>query len=106
MLFKPYLVKPILSGHKTESRRLWRRCMVKVNGIYDAKTNFRNDSAFAKIKITYVRRERLGSMDNDGVRREGCSSLEEFKKIWIDIYGKWDDEAEVFVIGFSVIARL
>jgi len=80
--------------------------MVKVNGIYDAKINFRNDRAFAKIKITYVRREKLGSIDNDGVRKEGCKSLEEFKKTWTDIYGKWDDETEVFVIGFSVVARL
>ena len=48
--------------------------MVRVNGVYDAKTNFRNESTFARIRITYVRRERLGSINIDGVRKEGCKS--------------------------------
>lgn len=103
MLFKPYLMEPVLNGSKTESRRLWKRCMVRVNGVYDAKTNFRNESTFARIRITYVRRERLGSINIDGVRKEGCKSLEEFKKIWTDIYGNWDDDTQVFVIGFCTV---
>ncbi len=103
MLFKLYLVKPILDGSKTETRRLWKRCMVRVNGVYNAKTDFHNKSTFARIKITYVRRERLGSISTDGVRKEGCNSIEEFRKIWVDIYGRWDPDMEVFVIGFRVV---
>lgn len=103
MLFRPYLTEPILNGSKTETRRLWKRCMVKVNKIYDARTDFRNKSIFARIKIMYVRKEKLGSISDDGIRKEGCGSMEEFKKIWIDIYGGWDPDTEVFVIGFHVI---
>lgn len=77
--------------------------MVKVNRIYDAKTGFSNDSIFAKIMITYVRKEKLGCIGDEGIRREGCKSLEEFKLMWNDIYGTWDDNAEVFVIGFRVV---
>jgi hypothetical protein len=103
MLFKPYLVEAILRGDKTETRRLWKRCMVKVNGVYDAQTNFSNRSTFAKIRITYVRRERLGNINGDDLRKEGCSSIEEFMKIWGDIYGTWDADVRVFVIGFVLV---
>jgi len=100
MLFKPYLVEPILRGTKSETRRLWKRCLVKVGRTYRAKTNFRNDSAFATIMITYIRKEKLGSIDSNGVRKEGCQSLKDFKLIWMDIHGSWQPDIEVFVIGF------
>lgn len=103
MLFKPYLVEPILSGTKTETRRLWKRCLVKVGGVYKAKTNFRDNSTFATIVITYIRTERLGYIDSDGLKKEGCRSLDEFKQIWIDSYGSWQPDARVFVIGFQLV---
>lgn len=77
--------------------------MVRVNGVYNAKTDFRKESIFAKIKIKYIRRERLGSITNDGVRKEGFRSIREFQKIWTDIYGSWDPDMEIFVIGFQVV---
>ena len=103
MLFKPYLVKPIVNGRKTETRRLWKQSHVKVGSSYKAKTNFSRKSVFATIKITYVRKERLGSIDSNGVKKEGCKSLDEFKRIWIDSYGSWRSNTEVFVIGFRLI---
>jgi hypothetical protein len=103
MLFKPCLVEPILRGTKTETRRLWERCLVKVGSNYKAKTNFRNNSAFATIRIAYIRRESLGSIDNDGVKKEGCRSLNEFKRIWMDSYGSWQPDVQVFVIGFKLV---
>jgi len=103
MLFKPYLVEPILNGTKTETRRLWKRCLVKVGSAYKAKTNLANNSTFATIMIAYIRKERLGSIDNDGVEKEGCKSLDAFKQIWIDSYGSWQPDAQVFVIGFQLV---
>ena len=103
MLFKPYLVEPILRGAKTETRRLWKRCLVKVGSNYKAKTNFRSNSAFATIKIAYIRREKLGNIDSDDVKKEGCRSLNEFKRIWIDSHGSWKPDMEVFVIGFQLV---
>jgi len=103
MLFKPYLVEPILKGAKTETRRLWKRCLVKVGSNYKAKTNFRSNSAFATIKIAYVRREKLGNINSNDVKKEGCRSLNEFKRIWIDSHGSWQPDTQVFVIGFQLV---
>ena len=103
MLFKRYLVEPILNGTKTETRRLWKRCLVKVGGTYKAKTNFGNNSAFATIMIAYIRKEKLGSIDSDELKKEGCKSLDEFKQIWIDSYGSWQPDVQVFVIGFQLV---
>lgn len=103
VLFKSYLVKPILNGTKTETRRLWKRCSVKVGSIYKAKTNFRGNSVFATIMITYIRKGRLGEIDRNGLKKEGCESLDEFKKIWIDSYGSWQPDSQVFVIGFQLV---
>jgi len=58
---------------------------------------------FTKIKIIYIKSEKLGAIDGYGIKKEGCRSLDEFKKIWIDSYGSWQPSAEVFVIGFQVI---
>jgi len=103
MLFKPYLVEPILKGAKTETRRLWKRCLVKVGSNYKAKTNFRSNSAFATIKIAYIRREKLGNVNSDDAKKEGCRSLNEFKRIWIDSHGSWQPDTQVFVIGFRLV---
>jgi len=102
MLFKQYLVEPILNGTKTETRRLWEHRLVKVGGKYKAKTNFGHNSVFATIMITYIRKERLGNIDSDGLEKEGCKSFNEFKQIWIDSYGSWQPDAQVFVIGFQL----
>lgn len=102
MLFKPYLVEPILKGAKTETRRLWKRCLVKVGSNYKAKTNFRSNSAFATIKIAYIRREKLGNINIDDAKKEGCRSLNEFKRIWIDSHGSWQPDTQIFVIGFEL----
>ncbi|MFQ5920460.1 MAG: ASCH domain-containing protein [Nitrososphaerales archaeon] len=103
MLFKSYLVEPILSGKKTETRRLWKRCRLSVGSRYKVRTGCSNESVFGTITVTYIRREKLGSIDTAGVRREGCRKLDEFKRIWTDSYGSWQPDAEVYVIGFRLV---
>ncbi len=87
VLFKPYLVEPILNGTKTQVRRLWNRCLVKVGGTYKAKTSFSSNSTVAALLITCTKIEKLGRIDRDGIKKGACRSLEHFKEIWIDIYG-------------------
>lgn len=77
--------------------------MVRVGKVYDASTDFRKKSVFARIVITYVRKEKLGSIDENGIRKEGCSSIQEFRTFWTDSYGSWDPDAEVYVIGFRLL---
>jgi hypothetical protein len=133
MLFNKELVEKILSGKKVETRRAWKRCMVREDRVYAAKTDYRNDSIFAYLYIKYVRRERLMDMmvlygkdshrcikfaylyikyvrrerlmdmGDDGAIREGFSSLQEFKDVWVKCYGSWNPDEEVYVIGFEMV---
>jgi hypothetical protein len=103
MLFNKELVEKILSGKKVETRRAWKRCMVREDRVYAAKTDYRSDSIFAYLYIKYVRRERLMDMGDDGAIREGFSSLQEFKDVWVKCYGSWNPDEEVYVIGFEMV---
>lgn len=103
LLFKPEFVEPILRGVKTETRRRWKQPLVKPGLTYWAATGLRREDRFAVLKIVYVRKQRLGDMTEDDARKEGCRSLEEFKRVWRRVYGHWDPSEEVYVIGFKVL---
>ncbi len=103
MLFKDSMIKPIIDGVKTETRRVWSRRMVRENNIYKAMTNYSRNSIFALIKIVYIRRERLGDIDEDSARKEGYRSVKEFVREWNNIHGSWDPDLPVYVIGFKVV---
>lgn len=51
----------------------------------------------------YIRRERLGDIDEYGTKKEGYNSVKEFIKEWTSIYGSWDPDLPVYVIDFKVI---
>ncbi|GBC73579.1 hypothetical protein HRbin04_00982 [archaeon HR04] len=105
LLFNRCLVEPILTGRKVETRRVWKRCLVKPNRVYTASTDYSRDGIFARLYIKYVKRQRLGEMSDEDAMLEGFSSLEEFKNVWIGCYGidSWDPMLEVYVIGFKVV---
>src|SRR5690606_38575844 len=73
ILFKPEQVEPILVGRKTQTRRTWKRPRVKVGSVHQAKTTY-HDKPFARIKITGLRRQRLGDISTEDVHREGYDS--------------------------------
>ncbi|MEM4635735.1 MAG: ASCH domain-containing protein [Candidatus Nitrosocaldus sp.] len=105
LLFNRCLVEPILAGRKVETRRVWKRCLVKPNRVYSASTDYSRDGIFAHLYIKYVKKQRLGEMSDEDAMLEGFSSLEEFKDVWIECYGidSWDPMLEVYVIGFRVV---
>ncbi len=103
MLFKPEHKEMILNGTKTATRRIWKRPMVKVNGIYKCKLQMLSKDYFAKIKVTKLFKQTMVDMTYDDVKKEGYDSVEDFKNIWIKINGFWDTDAEVDVIEFEVI---
>lgn len=103
ILFKREFVDPILSSAKTESRRRWKRPLVREGGVYWAATGFRREDRFAKLRVKYVRRQRLGDVTEEDAKKEGCSSLEEFREVWRRVYGSWDPDEEVYVVGFEVV---
>lgn len=61
ILFKPMFVGPILAGTKTQTRRTGSKRW-KVGSIHQAKTSYKKDAAFAKLRILDIRQETLGDM--------------------------------------------
>jgi hypothetical protein len=103
MLFKPEHVDLILTGRKTQTRRIWKKPRAKAGAIHKAKTVLFSKEYFALIRITDVRNERLGDISLEDVRREGYETLEAFKEEWVRINGVWDPEPEVYVVSFESV---
>lgn len=104
ILFKPEHVPMILSGRKTQTRRKWKRPRVCVGSIHKAKTGFRKNETFARIRITGLRQERLGDISDEDVPREGYDSRETLADVWRRIYGANSNPDEIVrVIDFEVV---
>lgn len=102
-LFKRDSIKKILSGDKTQTRRLHKRTW-KVGKKYAIKdTWFSKPIAF--IRITRKFRQRLGDISQKDVKKEGYEIFEQFQAAWIHINHKWDPNAIVIVYEFELAKR-
>lgn len=104
LLFKPEHVDPILSGRKTQTRRIWKKPRAKVGSVHLAKTVMLSREFFARLKILHVKLERLGDISQEDAKAEGGYTVESFKRIWIEINGKWDPDLIVHVVKFEKIS--
>lgn len=105
MLFKPPHIVMIDNGTKTETRRIWKRPHAKRGGEYRAKTKMMSKEYFMIIRATIVYQQRIGDMTEENARNEGGYTLEEYKKVWRDINGKWDDDLYVYVVEFTNVGK-
>lgn len=105
MLFNPEHVELILSGEKTQTRRVWKRCHVKVGGTYKAKLEMLSRDYFALLKVTGIRQEKLGDISEADANAEGDYTVESYRREWIKINGAWDPDQVVYVISFVLVAR-
>jgi len=105
MLFKPEHEQMILEGKKTVTRRVWKRPMVKVGGIYKAKLKMLDKKYFAKIKVLKLYKQKLKEIMVRDIEKEGYSSLSEFVDIWKKINKSWEGDTEVYVIEFEVVKK-
>ena len=111
MLFKKEHKEMILNGTKTATRRIWKKPMVKVGGIYKAKLKMLSKDYFAKIKIVKLYKQKLNDMTEGDAIKEGYDCLRDFEKIWIEISGDWNSRITgnwngnqiVDVIEFEVV---
>ena len=55
----------------------------------------------AKLHITSVERKKLKYFNEEDARREGGYSLTEFKKIWKETNGEWNEDQLVYIIRFE-----
>jgi len=83
--FDKRFVPLILSGIKTQTRRIWRHGpKVKEGRIYQARVR-RFDPPFAMLKVKRVWRQKLGEMTNEEARAEGFVSRLDFVRAFIEI---------------------
>jgi ParB family chromosome partitioning protein len=94
-------MEPILKEMKTQTSR---------KGIPDPKikAGARVHAAvwephFADLIVTSIERKRLDDFTELDAKREGGYTLEQFKKVWRDIHGEWDESKIVYVIHFRLV---
>jgi len=93
-------MEPILKGTKTQtSRKGIPDPKVKVGGKIHAAVW---EPHFADLIITSIERKRLGEFTEDDARREGGYTLAQFKDVWRNIHGKWNEDEFVYVIRFRM----
>ena len=102
MLFKKKHVKLILEGRKTATRRLTGR--YKRGKVYAVQDRLYG-RARCYILIIRKYRQKLGDMSEEDIRKEGCSSREEFIREWEESYGpgSYRPDLEVWVYEFKLI---
>ena len=96
--FKHPFIFKIISGEKTQTRRLSSRYhigeVLSVNG------------SEIWILITRKYQQRLGEISMQEIRKEGFNSPEEFQKAWKSIHGSWNPNMKVWAYEFKVISPL
>jgi len=93
----------IQKGLKTQTSRYYYGGQFKVGEevFIDLK-----EPRVAKIKITKLEEKTLGDFTDADAKREGYSSIEGFKRVWIKLHGEWKPGDKVKVIQFKVIQWL
>jgi len=103
MLFKPEHKILILNGTKIATRRVWKKPMVKIGGIYKCKEKMLSKEYFAKIKVIRLYKQKLEDMTDEDARKEGYKNMHHFVGVWIKINKDWNDKQIVYVIEFKLL---
>jgi hypothetical protein len=106
MIFKPRLVRLILAGKKTQTRRPRRgeeECRYQVGRSYAVQPG-RGMESVGRILITDVREELLHELTQPDAIREGFRTTEEFFDYWRELYreGPVGLKVPVWVISFDL----
>ena len=99
ILFKPYHVPLILSGRKTQTRRLGKKRW-NVGAVHQAKVSYMA-KPFASIKVKMLWKEKLGQINHVGAIAEGYDDVNAYLEAFEKIYGAADMQQEVWVLVFE-----
>lgn len=102
ILFKPEHVAPILEGRKTQTRRMWKRCRVKVGGVHQCLTRLFG-APFAIVRILAVRQEGLEAISDEDVRREGYETRGAYLLTFARINRLAEADPLVWVVDFALV---
>jgi hypothetical protein len=106
ILFKPEHVPMILSGRKTETRRLGNKRW-NVGAVHQARTRMMDkDSTFANLKIISIRQEYLDKINLFGVWREGYKCKADYKAAFYRINPKSEKNPLLWVVRFELMEDL
>lgn len=100
MPFRLNHMQPILEGIKVQTSRTGIDPRVKEGAIVHASVW---QPHFVDLCITRIEKKRLKYFDEEDAKREGGYTLEEFKKVWKDIHGEWNEDKFVYVIHFEKV---
>ena len=100
LAFSPKWIQPIISGRKNLTFRKWPTPRVKVGGVYDAATIGFPRKTFAKVRVTGLRKIKLGDIDNALAKRDGAASAEEVRSYWTK--QGFDLKKELWLVEFEV----
>ena len=56
-----------------------------------------------RIMVDALYLQPLGTITPEAAAREGCSSVDEFRDLWIRLHGSWEPNREVYVVRFHLI---
>ena len=106
LLFKPEHVELILSGQKTQTRRLWPHgCRVKVGNVYQCRTRMMDKaSTFARIRVKRIWREQLGEIQELNAHEEGYPSRAAYIEAFRRINGHAALDTVVWAVEFEIEA--
>jgi hypothetical protein len=105
VIFSPENARLVLSGQKTETRRIAKPgepCRYQEGRTYAVQEG-RGKPGIGRIEVLSVRKEELGEIRNDGARREGFRSVDGFFTYWWKLHGKVDLLQDVWVICFRLV---
>jgi len=91
--------KQILDGVKTQASRVTAPDpRVRAGSVVHATVW---EPRFADLRVIAVERKKLKYFDEEDAKREGCQTLKEFKRRWVETYKEWDENQLVYVIIFE-----
>jgi hypothetical protein len=101
ILFKPEHVPMILSGRKTQTRRLGKKRW-NVGAVHQCQTRMMdNTSVFAFVRIRDVRQETLSDISDADIYAEGYDSFPEYWAVLCAINGGMSPCARLWRVEFE-----
>lgn len=102
MLFKPHLLAKVLNGQKTQTRRLGPK-QYRVGSTQPISHGYTKPQGYIKIIRKY--RQPLCCISLSEARKEGFSSIEEFREAWRQINGGYNPDQVVDVYEFELVKK-